>query len=424
MPSGKKPSVCGKIRPITGKGFLFLHFVLSMPFSLSRNLSALYLIKIAKWMNLVMPVFVLFYNSNGMEMQDIFILQSVYSVTLMILEIPTGYFADVAGRKTSMFLGSLFGFSGYLIYATSSGFWQFVIAETIMGVGQSLVSGADSAMLYDSLAAKRLSSKYSRLEGRITSLGNFGEALAGILGGLLATISLRTPFIVQACVAFIAVPASLSLVEPPVHTERRKPGIRDVLGIVHNTVIADRKLRWNTLFSSVIGASTLTMAWFAQPYFKSMSMPLQYYGVAWAILNFCVGVAAMRAWKLEIRLGEPRTVALFTLIIIAGFFLLAFLPSIAGLAVLLLFYVARGIATPTLRTYINRITSSDTRATVMSVRNLMIRLLFAVFGPFFGWVTDHYSLSAAFGAASAIFGTLSGISLYYFLRYKTYKAIS
>ena len=151
-------------------------------FSLSRNLSCLYLVKVAKWMNLVMPIIVLFYKSNGMSMQDIFTLQAVYSFTLMMLEIPTGYFADLAGRRTSILAGSVFGFGGYLIYSVSSGFWEFVIAETILGVGMSLVSGADSAMLYDSLMSAKKTDKYTRYEGRISSIGNFAEAAAGIIG--------------------------------------------------------------------------------------------------------------------------------------------------------------------------------------------------------------------------------------------------
>ena len=140
-------------------------------------------------MNLIMPVIVLFYKSNGLTMQDIFLLQSVYSLTLMTLEIPTGYFADKAGRKTSILVGSMLGFTGYMVYSFSFGFWQFVIAEVILGVSQSLVSGADSAMLYDTLSAAKQKDKYTRLEGRITSIGNFGEAFAGIIGGLLAVRS-------------------------------------------------------------------------------------------------------------------------------------------------------------------------------------------------------------------------------------------
>lgn len=391
-----------------------------MSFSVRRNLIALYFIKVAKWMNLVMPVIVLFYNSAGMGMQDIFTLQAVYSVTLMALEIPTGYFADVAGRRTSMFLGSLFGFGGYLIYASSAGFWQFVVAETILGVGQSLVSGADSALLYDTLAAKRLSSKYAMLEGRVTSIGNFAEAIAGIAGGMLALITLRMPFIVQSCVAFIAIPAALSLKEPPVHLAIRKPGIKDIAGIVKNTLLVDKKLRWNTFYSAIIGSSTLTMAWFAQPYFKAEALPLQWYGVTWALLNLSVGLAALRAWKLEGHFGVPKTVITFTIVLISGYLALSILPFFPGILVLLIFYLARGIATPLLRNYINRITTSEVRATVLSVRNFLIRFLFAVLGPMLGYLTDQFGLSTALLCAGMLFGTLSGISLYYFLKYKTY----
>ena len=390
-----------------------------MSFSVRRNLTALYFVKIAKWMNLVMPVIVLFCNSNGLDMQEIFILQAVYSVSLMALEIPTGYFADLAGRKTSMLAGSFFGFTGYIIYASGSGFWTFMIAEVILGIGQSLISGADSAILYDTLASRKMNHKYPKLEGRITSLGNFAEALAGILGGMLALVSLRTPFMVQAVVAFIAVPAALALREPPVHTTLRKPGFRDVILIVKNTLIDDRKLRWNTLFSAFTGASTLTMAWFAQPFFKSANMPLSWYGTVWAILNLAVGVAAIQAWKIDRELGTVRTVILFSVIIVSGFLALALFPSLAALAVLLVFYLARGVATPLLRNYINVITTSDVRATVLSVRNFVIRLSFAALGPLFGWITDHYGLREAMMIAGLVFGCLIGISLYYFIRYKT-----
>lgn len=390
-------------------------------FPLRRNLTCLYLVKVAKWMNLVMPIIVLFYQSNGMTMQDIFTLQAVYSVTLMFLEIPTGYFADFAGRRTSILLGSLLGFGGFLTYSLSSGFWEFVVAETILGVGMSLVSGADSAMLYDSLMASGKADKYTRYEGRITSIGNFAEAFAGIMGGLLATLSLRTPYFFQAGVAFIAIPAALMLIEPPVHGHIRKPHLRDVVKVVGDVFGRNKKLAWNTLFSAVTGVSTLTMAWFAQPWLKTAGLPVSLFGVVWAILNLSVGLTAMYAWKIEGKAGVPRTVMLFTGTLFAAWLLLAFTGSLAGLLLLLLFYLARGLATPTLRNYINIITPSETRATVLSVRNFIIRGLFALLGPLFGWLTDHYGLSTAMLLSGLILGSMAGGSLVFFLRFKTYR---
>jgi MFS family permease len=373
-------------------------------------------------MNLIMPVIVLFYKSNGLTMQDIFLLQGAYSLTLMTLEIPTGYFADKVGRKTSILVGSALGFSGYLMYSFSFGFWQFVLAEVILGVSQSLVSGADSALLYDTLRAANQSDKYTKLEGRITSIGNFGEALAGIIGGLIAVSSLRTPFYFQTCVALIALPAALFLKEPPIIVQKTKLGIREIGKIFLNVVHVDVKLKWNTFFSAVTGASTLTMAWFAQPYFGQIQLPVPMYGVVWAFLNLSVGLAAMYAWKFEKAVGPVRTVGLFTLVLFGSTLLIALIPGFWGLFPLVLFYLARGLATPILRNYINIITTSDVRATVLSVRNFLIRLIFTITGPIWGWVTDKYSLQSAIILAGLVYGFFSLISLFFFIKHKTFEA--
>ena len=372
-------------------------------------------------MNLIMPVIVLFYKSNGLTMQDIFLLQSAYSLTLMTLEIPTGYLADKIGRKRSILIGASLGFTGYLVYSFSFGFWHFVIAEVILGLSQSLVSGADSAMLYDTLAAGKQNDKYTRMEGRITSIGNFGEAFAGIIGGLLAVSSLRTPFYVQACVALIALPAALMLKEPPLLIVKAKPGFKEIQSIMHSVLHGNVKLKWNTFFSAITGAATLTMAWFAQPYFGQIRIPVSMYGVLWAVLNLSVGLAAVYAWKFEKKYGAARTVIVFTLAIFSSYIVLPLMPGYSGLGILLVFYLARGLATPTLRNYINIITTSEVRATVLSVRNFLIRLIFAITGPLWGWITDKYSLKSAIISAGLIYGFFALISMFFFLKHRTYE---
>jgi MFS family permease len=119
--------------------------------SIHPNIYRLYLIKIAKWFMLYMPIVVPFYVSNGLTMKDIMVLQAIYSIAIVILEIPSGYLADVIGRRKTLILGAVFGTIGFATYSFSYGFLGFLIAEVILGIGQSCISGADSAMLYDSL---------------------------------------------------------------------------------------------------------------------------------------------------------------------------------------------------------------------------------------------------------------------------------
>ena len=62
----------------------------------------------------------------------------------------------------------------------------------------------------------------------------------------------------------------------------------------------------------------------------------------------------------------------------------------------------RGFATPILKGYINQMTFSEMRATVLSIRNFIIRLMFAAIAPFIGWLNDVYSLRTALLVSAAI----------------------
>ena len=379
------------------------------------NIPRLYLIKIAKWFMLYMPIVVPFYESNGLSMKDIMILQAAYSVAIVVLEIPSGYLADVIGRKKTLIIGAVFGILGFMTYSLSFGFVGFLIAEIILGIGQSCVSGADSAMLYDSLLDKGKEQAYTRYEGRITSLGNVAEAVAGILGGLLAGITIRVPYIAQTFVAFIALPAALTLVEPSRKVPLMKAGMMEILRISRFALFTDRPLRRNILFSAITGTATLTMAWFAQPFFEFSGVDLAWFGILWTSLNLTVAISSYTAHRLEQKLGQKRSVLLIALMIPLGYLALSRFHHATGLIILYLFYLVRGYATPVLKDYINRITASHIRATVLSVRNFIIRLFFAGCGPLLGWVKDVYSLPQALTLAGIIFLTISILTAILFI---------
>ncbi len=369
---------------------------------MKRNILSLYLIKLSKWFTLVMPIIVLFYEDHGLGLQDVFILKSVYSITAVLLEIPSGYLADVWGRKKCLILGCTLYFLGYLGYSFTSTFMAFLIAEILLGIGQTLVNGADSALLYDTTSHYKNEQLYLRYEGRITMIGNFAEAIAGIFGGLLAVYSLRYPFYGQAIIAFSGIPAALALKEITA-TRKIQNSISEILKIIKYSLFTNKQLCYNIMYSGVIGAATLTMAWFVQPLLISLDTPTSYFGVIWTVLNLTVGLSALYSDRVERWLGISRTYTIILIFIIGGYIALAYNLTYTGLIILLVFYVFRGFATPILKGYINQITFSEMRATVLSIRNFVIRLLFAVIAPFIGWLSDSYSLQIALLVSAGIF---------------------
>lgn len=379
--------------------------------SLSSNIPRLYLIKIAKWFMLTMPIIVLFYEANGLGMKQVLSLQAVYSIAIVILEIPSGYAADVWGRKTTLIIGSIFGCLGFAVYSFSFGFWGFLIAELILGIGQSFISGSDSAMLYDSLLSDGRQNEYLKLEGRVISIGNFAEMIAALAGGFLAEISLRLPFQAQVIVALIAVPSAITLIEPPRHRDTKTNNLKQILQVVKHSLIENKVLRYNILFSSIIGCATLSMAWFIQPYMNDiLNFSKSEIGIAWAILNLCVGLASLVAYKVEAKIGDKYCIIGIIIIVGLGYGAMAFISTWIVVPFILLFYFMRGIATPVLKDYINRLTDSKHRATVLSVRNFVIRILFSIIGPFLGWYSDLYNLQNALLLAAIMFFTMGLIS--------------
>ncbi len=369
---------------------------------LPQNTVQLYLIKVAKWFNLIMPIVVLFCQENGLNMSQIFILKSVYSIAMVATELPSGYLADVWGCRRTLLIGAVLGTFGMAIYSFSASFASFLMAEVVLGIGFSFVSGADSAMLYDSLKAENRENEYTKFEGRITSAGNFAEALAGVLGGFLATFALRTPYFFQIGVAAIGIPAAIMLKEPQHAIERTHLKMKEILSIIAVTY-RQREMRSAIMISSLTGAATLTYAWFVQPYFQEAGVPVSVFGILWTALNLLAGVLSMFSYKVEQWLGMQKTLLLIVIFISVGFLLTALEISLAGIAILFFFYMVRGVATPVLKNQINQYTDSKVRATILSIRNFEIRIIFAAIGPALGYLTDAFSLKTALIVSGIIY---------------------
>ncbi|MEJ6735508.1 MAG: MFS transporter [Flavobacteriales bacterium] len=386
--------------------------------SIRSNIWKLYVIKASKWLMLFMPIIWLFYQENGLTLTDLFIIQSIYSVTIAVIEIPSGYVADVLGRKNSMIIGMFFGFIGMLIYSFSFGFEGFLMAALSLGIGQSFISGSDTALMYDSLIQLERSNEFIKLEGRTISMGNLAEAFAFIVGGLLAEISLRTPFYFQVVIAFIGFVIATLLVEPKM--ERLKDGKskpwKNIKNIIRYSLKENLTLRYYILYSSIIGCGTLTMAWFSQPYFISIGINSKFYfGLLGAVLNLAVAIPSFYAHKIEEKIKTKTLLILILVLICSCYFIMSLTTSLWGLILLLLFYITRGVATPVLRDYMNRHIPSEMRATVMSIRSFIIRIVFASTSPFFGYVADVYSLQQALLFSGTLFLILGGSTLLFLL---------
>ena len=375
--------------------------------NLKHNINKMYLLKAVKWFMIVMPIIVLFFEKHGLSITQIMILQATYSFSVALFEIPSGFFSDIYGRRLSLVYGSILTFIGYLIFSFFSGFNEFFIAEIFLGIGGSLISGADSALIYDTLLELEEDSDYTKIEGKNYGIGNISEGLAGILGGFLAVTSLNLPVYIQTAVLFFSIPIAYSLVEPKSSFKLAK-SFKSILLVVKETFSNKSKLKWYIIYSSAMGIGTLSIAWFVQPFLMEINTPLVYYGIIWASLNIIAGITSYYSYFFN----SSNILIVISLMMIISLIALGFNISLYGFIFIVAIYIIRGIITPNLRNLININSTSERRATVLSLRSFVIRISFAVIAPILGYVTDVYDISYVFYSLALIVGITSLLAVY------------
>jgi len=188
------------------------------------------------------------------------------------------------------------------------------------------------------------------------------------------------------------------------------------LVLISQKVYLQPEMRSAILISSFTGAATLTYAWLVQPYFKLAGVPVSIFGILWTMLNLSTGVISMFSYRIERWLGRKSTLLFSVVLLSAGFILTSIEISLAGIAILFGFYMVRGLATPVLKNYINQYTDSNVRATILSVRNFEIRIIFAIIGPVLGYITDTFSLQTALWVAGVSYFVVAMLSILPFLK--------
>ena len=185
--------------------------------ALEKNVSRTLALGFFQVLMVVIPVAVPFFQSKGLSMQEVFSLQALFGFVVLITEVPSGYVADVIGRRNTLVVGSLFAGLGHTCLLGAEGFWSLALFEALLGISHSLVSGADLALLYDSeLALGRPEEEQRQVVGRLYSMRGFSEALAGVVCSAVLLVWGFTELIwVQVAVGWIPLLLSLRLVEPP-----------------------------------------------------------------------------------------------------------------------------------------------------------------------------------------------------------------
>jgi MFS family permease len=381
--------------------------------SVRRNLRLIRLFQGLLAAEVASPFMMLFYLIIGISQSEVFLLLAGRVGTALLLDIPSGYFADWFGRKRCLLTCATLITAVFIIEGTSTNFWPVLAAEIILGAGFSFAQGADYAFAYDTMIDGGQEEEYDKFVAAAFAYKAVGGALAALTGSLLAVgPSLRWPVLAQAPVYALLILVALCMQEPQREAVERKVGvIVDALEVVKFALHGNRQIKWFLLYSAGIVVSLDLFTWLRQSYFKEIGIPTIWFGVLMAAYVIVVALFARLAGWYE-RFGHKWVLSSFVGIMAATFLIMATVHSTWVLPVVMLGPAfVLGVCLTIIQVNVNRLTDSRRRATVLSVEVLLTRVCYLATGPMLGWMIGAYSLSTALLATAAIFGLLGVCAL-------------
>ncbi|MEO3886837.1 MFS transporter [Nonomuraea sp. B5E05] len=127
---------------------------------------------------LIYPVYTLLFIDTGLSVAETSSLFVIWSVTGMVLEIPSGAWADRLSRRVTLSLGPLLAGLGFTLWLVFPSYWAFALGFVLWGAEGALVSGAFEALSYEELDRRGQAHRYTAVMGRATAVGTVAAAAA------------------------------------------------------------------------------------------------------------------------------------------------------------------------------------------------------------------------------------------------------
>src|SRR5688572_22419329 len=104
---------------------------------LEKNILKYYIFSALIFTPVSLPVFVLFWKENGLDLFQIYLLQGIFSFAIVLFEVPAGMIADQYGKKLGLILSASFLTFAFLFYGMGTSFAMFLVAELAIAFGIS-----------------------------------------------------------------------------------------------------------------------------------------------------------------------------------------------------------------------------------------------------------------------------------------------
>jgi len=325
--------------------------------------------------------------SRQLALEQVIQLSAVYYLSVFVLEVPSGYFSDRIGRRSTLLIAAAALIGAYSCFIVGGGFAWFAAGQFLLAAGIAMQSGTDTAFHFDSLKTLQRDGEYAEREARAEQWGMTMLALATLAGGALGLLDLRLAYVFSLASAIVMALLVWRFSEPG-HARESQLLPQSFVAVLRSCLarLRDPLLGWIFLVVILLYALAHIVFEFYQPYIVLLRLPMfgndgqapLLSGLVISVSMFGGALGARASIFCQSRLGLVGVLAVAMLIQLGIVAAMAVAISPLVLALVCLRNFPMALVHAPVRAAIAPRISREQRATYLSLQGLSERLCFAL----------------------------------------------
>lgn len=313
----------------------------------------------------------------------------------VVLELPTGAFADLIGRRNTFLLGLVINAVSYVVMGMTQNVWWLWAGYLQYAVAVSLISGAEDALHYDSLKELGREDQYSKFNATKGFIFRVGLFVSTILGGYIFDINMRMPYLLVGLFTMVGAAFTLLDTEPKIDSEKftfknylkqTKDGAKQ---LVKSTYIKD----FSIYYMFTAGITWYYVYFLSNAFATQIGFTAQERGVVLGLIFLFMAITNM--WVVNQKWLTKRVAyKMFPILMMIGF-----IPGIwltnkwLAIPFMFLLNLSSTMRWSILDMYANKEFESKYRATAISTLNMAVSIVAVILFIVGGKVVDLYGAS-------------------------------
>lgn len=365
--------------------------------NLPKQLRAVRVYSFTSCLRLTDAVWVALLAARGFTLAQIGLAESIFHLTSLVYEVPSGVAADLLGRRRSLAVSAVFEICSDLTMAFSPNLAAVCAAMALKALAYTMISGTLEALTYDSLKTAGRESEYLQADASLSFLQKLATALGSLASLLSGVLRFAGFYLANAGICFCSLLAALTLQEPLVteaQAARQQHPFADIAARLR-THVADSAavLRTTPLAVRLIAAdAVVSLPSYLTTMFVQQRLVTLGWNTSWLFVSpLLASAAAMAGTALARRLHVRKLRLLYRLCALAcgaGVLLAGTGPAWGCLAGPMLVQGALSVWFLHAMQRFNDAIPSDRRATLISVDSMAYSVLMIPASPLIGLIAD------------------------------------